>query len=186
MIGNLASGFSRSILQLIIWRGTSLRQSRLETDLTQLFLSYRWCRRWWNHYSCTGLFSYSLASHLLTPSYRSSCLMWSVYENGALHGYSKLQDTFSQPCPRGKYQGIIGAVVAFGYAVGPLMGGFMAQRVSWRVCSLISPHTHPSSLPPCSGVSGSQSPYQPLQPPWSSSSSPSSPYAAISRAGSSS
>lgn len=65
--------------------------------------------------------------------------MWLVYENGTLHGYSKLQDTFSQLFPRGKYQGIIGAVVAFGYAVGPLMGGFMAQRVSWRVCSLSPP-----------------------------------------------
>lgn len=33
----------------------------------------------------------------------------------------------------GKYQGIIGVVVAFGYAVGPVMGGALAQKVSWRV-----------------------------------------------------
>lgn len=34
----------------------------------------------------------------------------------------------------GKYQGIIGVVVAFGYGVGPLIGGALAEKVSWRVC----------------------------------------------------
>ncbi|EPS96601.1 hypothetical protein FOMPIDRAFT_1032316 [Fomitopsis schrenkii] len=40
---------------------------------------------------------------------------------------------------RGKYQGIIGVVVAFGYAVGPVMGGALAQKVSWRWCFWIEP-----------------------------------------------
>ncbi|KAJ3481648.1 hypothetical protein NLI96_g7519 [Meripilus lineatus] len=33
---------------------------------------------------------------------------------------------------RGKYQGIIGVVVAFGFAIGPFMGGALAEKVSWR------------------------------------------------------
>lgn len=42
---------------------------------------------------------------------------------------------------RGKYQGIIGVVVAAGTAVGPLVGGVFTEKVSWRwcfVCLLIS------------------------------------------------
>lgn len=35
---------------------------------------------------------------------------------------------------RGKYQGIIGAVVAFGWAVGPLLGGLLAEKAGWRWC----------------------------------------------------
>jgi MFS family permease len=34
---------------------------------------------------------------------------------------------------RGKYQGIIGGVVAIGYAIGPVIGGALAQKVGWRV-----------------------------------------------------
>ena len=34
----------------------------------------------------------------------------------------------------GKYQGIIGVVVAFGWAVGPLMGGILAEKAGWRWC----------------------------------------------------
>ncbi|KAF7308584.1 MFS drug transporter [Mycena chlorophos] len=35
---------------------------------------------------------------------------------------------------RGKYQGIIGGVVAIGYAIGPVIGGALAQRVGWKWC----------------------------------------------------
>ncbi|KAI0827664.1 MFS general substrate transporter [Trametes gibbosa] len=35
---------------------------------------------------------------------------------------------------RGKYQGIIGVVVAFGFAVGPLLGGALAEKAGWRWC----------------------------------------------------
>ncbi|KAJ7634522.1 MFS general substrate transporter [Roridomyces roridus] len=35
---------------------------------------------------------------------------------------------------RGKYQGIIGGVVAIGYAIGPVIGGALAQNVGWHWC----------------------------------------------------
>ncbi|KAF7798836.1 hypothetical protein EIP86_010062 [Pleurotus ostreatoroseus] len=35
---------------------------------------------------------------------------------------------------RGKYQGIIGGVVSFGYALGPVIGGLLSQKASWRWC----------------------------------------------------
>ncbi|KAF8527785.1 major facilitator superfamily domain-containing protein [Gautieria morchelliformis] len=39
---------------------------------------------------------------------------------------------------RGKYQGVIICVNTFGYAVGPLIGGVLAQKVSWRWCFWIT------------------------------------------------
>ncbi|KAI0087077.1 major facilitator superfamily domain-containing protein [Irpex rosettiformis] len=35
---------------------------------------------------------------------------------------------------RGKYIGIIGGVISVGYALGPLIGGILAQKVTWRWC----------------------------------------------------
>ncbi|CCM02944.1 uncharacterized protein FIBRA_05059 [Fibroporia radiculosa] len=40
---------------------------------------------------------------------------------------------------RGKYQGIIGVVVAFGFAIGPLIGGALSEKVSWRWCFWVTP-----------------------------------------------
>ncbi|KAI3030180.1 transcriptional regulator family: Fungal Specific TF [Aspergillus niger] len=39
---------------------------------------------------------------------------------------------------RGKYQGIIGIVVAAGTALGPLIGGLFTEKISWRWCFYIS------------------------------------------------
>ncbi|KAF9463988.1 major facilitator superfamily domain-containing protein [Collybia nuda] len=39
---------------------------------------------------------------------------------------------------RGKYQGIIGGVVALGYGIGPVIGGALAQKVNWRWCFWIN------------------------------------------------
>ncbi|KAI0688463.1 major facilitator superfamily domain-containing protein [Cytidiella melzeri] len=35
---------------------------------------------------------------------------------------------------RGKYIGIIGGIISIGYALGPLIGGILAEKVSWRWC----------------------------------------------------
>ncbi|PCH35751.1 MFS general substrate transporter [Wolfiporia cocos MD-104 SS10] len=40
---------------------------------------------------------------------------------------------------RGKYQGIIGVVVAFGFAIGPLIGGVLSEKVGWRWCFWVTP-----------------------------------------------
>ncbi|KAL0579573.1 hypothetical protein V5O48_002453, partial [Marasmius crinis-equi] len=39
---------------------------------------------------------------------------------------------------RGKYQGIIGAVAALGFTIGPILGGALAQKASWRWCFWIT------------------------------------------------
>ncbi|OCH93462.1 MFS general substrate transporter [Obba rivulosa] len=81
MIGSLASGFSRSIIQLIIFRGFAGAGGGGIVSIGQIVIS-----------------------DVVT-----------------------LRD-------RGKYQGIIGVVVAFGYAVGPLIGGVLSEKVGWRWC----------------------------------------------------
>ena len=42
---------------------------------------------------------------------------------------------------RGKYQGIIGGFISLGYAIGPIIGGALAQKVSWRVRSYTLSYT---------------------------------------------
>lgn len=54
------------------------------------------------------------------------CLPLHVYARNLIH---------ASVCSRGKFQGIIGVVVAFGYAVGPILGGALAQKINWRVCT---------------------------------------------------
>ena len=39
---------------------------------------------------------------------------------------------------RGKYQGIIGVFVALGNGIGPLIGGVLSEKVTWRVSSSFS------------------------------------------------
>lgn len=40
---------------------------------------------------------------------------------------------FALVLQRGKYQGIIGVFVALGNGIGPLIGGVLSEKVSWRV-----------------------------------------------------
>lgn len=48
---------------------------------------------------------------------------------------------FSLVLQRGKYQGIIGVFVALGNGIGPLIGGVLSEKVSWRV-SLATKASH--------------------------------------------
>ncbi|KAF8189751.1 MFS general substrate transporter [Pholiota molesta] len=81
MVGNLLAGFSRTIIQLIIFRGVAGAGGGGLISMAQIVVS----------------------------------------------DIVSLRD-------RGKYQGIIGSVVAIGYAIGPVIGGALAQKVSWRWC----------------------------------------------------
>ncbi|PFH45144.1 hypothetical protein AMATHDRAFT_78088 [Amanita thiersii Skay4041] len=85
MIGNLISGFSKSILELIIARGIAGAGGGGIIGLCQIVIS-----------------------DVVT-----------------------LRE-------RGKYQGIIGVVVALGYAIGPIIGGALSEKVSWRWCFWIT------------------------------------------------
>ncbi|TFK32425.1 MFS general substrate transporter [Crucibulum laeve] len=85
MVGNLLAGFSKTIVQLIVFRGIAGAGGGGIISMSQIVIS----------------------------------------------DIVSLRD-------RGKYQGLIGGVVAFGYAVGPLIGGALAQKVSWRWCFWIS------------------------------------------------
>jgi len=48
---------------------------------------------------------------------------------------------------RGKYQGIIGVVVALSNSLGPILGGIFTEKVTWRWCFYVSPvlHSNPSA-----------------------------------------
>ncbi|TFK50730.1 MFS general substrate transporter, partial [Heliocybe sulcata] len=85
IIGSLAAGFSRSIIQLIIFRGIAGAGGGGIVSIAQIVIS----------------------------------------------------DVVSLR-ERGKYQGIIGGVNALGYAIGPLIGGALAENVSWRWCFWIT------------------------------------------------
>ncbi|KAF5321749.1 hypothetical protein D9619_001273 [Psilocybe cf. subviscida] len=85
MFGNLLAGFSRTIIQLIVFRGIAGAGGGGIISMAQIVVS----------------------------------------------DIVSLRD-------RGKYQGIIGGVVALGYAIGPVIGGALAQKASWRWCFWIT------------------------------------------------
>ncbi|KDR68867.1 hypothetical protein GALMADRAFT_256378 [Galerina marginata CBS 339.88] len=93
MIGNLLAGFSRTIIQLIIFRGVAGAGGGGIISMSQIVIS----------------------------------------------DIVSLRD-------RGKYQGIIGGVIALGYTIGPIIGGALSQKVSWKWCFWISVPTSSCAL----------------------------------------
>ncbi|KAF5389690.1 hypothetical protein D9757_006024 [Collybiopsis confluens] len=85
MIGNLIAGFSKTIIQIIVFRGIAGAGGGGIIGMMQIIIS----------------------------------------------------DIISLR-ERGKYQGIIGGVVALGYTIGPVIGGVLAEKVSWRWCFWIT------------------------------------------------
>ncbi|KAF5374635.1 hypothetical protein D9615_008917 [Tricholomella constricta] len=81
MVGNLVAGFSKNIIQLIVFRGFAGAGGGGIISMAQIVIS----------------------------------------------DIVSLRE-------RGKYQGIIGGAVALGYAIGPVIGGALSQKVSWRWC----------------------------------------------------
>ncbi|KAF9440258.1 MFS general substrate transporter, partial [Macrolepiota fuliginosa MF-IS2] len=81
MIGNFAAGLSRSIVQLVVFRGIAGSGGGAILSLAQI-----------------------IVTDIIT-----------------------LRD-------RGKYQGIMGGFAAMGYTIGPMIGGALAQKASWRWC----------------------------------------------------
>ncbi|KAG6810458.1 hypothetical protein H0H92_011807 [Tricholoma furcatifolium] len=81
MIGNLIAGFSKNIVQLIVFRGVAGAGGGSIVSMAQIVIS----------------------------------------------DIVSLRE-------RGKYQGIIGGAVALGYTIGPVIGGALSQKVSWRWC----------------------------------------------------
>ncbi|KAJ8074511.1 hypothetical protein PM082_015412 [Marasmius tenuissimus] len=85
MLGNLIAGFSRSVIQLIVFRAVAGAGGGGIISMMQI-----------------------IVSDIIT-----------------------LRE-------RGKYQGIMGGVVAIGYTIGPILGGALVQKVSWRWCFWIT------------------------------------------------
>ncbi|KAG7091549.1 hypothetical protein E1B28_010578 [Marasmius oreades] len=85
MLGNLIAGFSKSVIQLIVFRGIAGAGGGGIISMMQIIIS-----------------------DIIT-----------------------LRE-------RGKYQGIIGFVVAAGYTVGPILGGALVQKASWTWCFWIT------------------------------------------------
>lgn len=127
MIGSILAGFSRTIVQLIVFRALAGAGGGAIVSVCQIVISDVVSLR--DRYGRARI---------------SICIPGGI---GA--------DNSSGLC-RGKYQGITGVVIAFGYAVGPLIGGALAQKVSWRVSSsfLSSMRSMCVLFVPSSGVSG--------------------------------
>ncbi|KAF8058526.1 major facilitator superfamily domain-containing protein [Lyophyllum atratum] len=81
MVGNLVAGFSKTIVQLIVFRGFAGAGGGGIISMAQIVIS----------------------------------------------DIVSLRE-------RGKYQGIIGGALALGYTIGPVIGGVLSQKVSWRWC----------------------------------------------------
>ncbi|XP_006460567.1 hypothetical protein AGABI2DRAFT_203654 [Agaricus bisporus var. bisporus H97] len=81
LVGNLAAGFSKSIVELIVLRGVAGAGGGAILSLAQIIIS----------------------------------------------DIVSLRE-------RGKYQGIMGGVITLGYAIGPITGGVLAEKASWRWC----------------------------------------------------
>ncbi|PPQ65731.1 hypothetical protein CVT24_011764 [Panaeolus cyanescens] len=99
MLGNLLAGFSKTIIQLIVFRGIAGVGGGGIVSMAQIVIS----------------------------------------------DIVSLRERYSRR-DRGKYQGIVGGVIALGYAIGPVIGGALSQKASWRWSFWISVPTSLSAL----------------------------------------
>lgn len=118
IVGNLAASFSTKISEVVIFRGP-LRAAAMRFDLL------------------TGLFSFII--RIRGGGWRwyrfasTDCNVRRCQPSGQVC-LLLIKHTRTYVFIRGKYQGIIGVVVAFGNGIGPLIGGTLAEKTSWQWC----------------------------------------------------
>lgn len=113
IVGNIASGFSRSITELIIFRGMSFWQ-----NMNSMLIYFQ---------GLTGLGDGGVMS--IAQIIISDLVSLRDRYFDLLIRLSFFLNTF-----RGKYIGYIGVFIVIGQGLGPFIGGELAERVTWRVC----------------------------------------------------
>lgn len=121
VVFSLACALSRSITQLIVFRAFAGAGGGAIMSLSMQ----------------VPYLPYQLA--LADSRAGSSSLMASLHCH-ARHSPADISTVVSLK-QRGKYQGIVGAVIAVGNGIGPLIGSVFSQHATWRWCFWINVST---------------------------------------------